>query len=412
VSSIHFNEHRPKKSRGFTTLAFLAVLGAMIGILALGTTFASNININTGSAIEFGQGVAQTTACDHEIRVTPSSTFVNDTPGEFKFTSITLSGLDSTDSVDGSLEGCQGKSFSIKAYKKSGELIPQAYLISVGADSFSSGNGLVTSTFAGSADSSVTLTFDSPTILASDVYRITLESQSLEETLFQSNLILYLDATSPSSLENNSSTIWKSISPATSNLSSIGFEATSSAASSPGSVSFPTRGSYVNLGKDNEANVSGDMTVESWIKISSLSSEWNLIATHFFDSPNTQNGSPDWHFSIYGNHLDLVSVDSRGYWGWSDGAHTFTIGDEGIWMLVGFTLDNNTCEVQFYLNGEKDGKVHSSRCHSPSSNVILELGDGRGIFSFVGNMSKFRLYDKALTPAAMLANYNSEKANY
>ena len=408
---IRLDEPRPKKRRGFTTFVFFSALAVIVGALALSSTFASSIDINTGAPIEFGQGVAQTTACDHEIRVTPSSTFVNGTPGEFKFTSITLSGLDSTTSVDGSLEGCQGKSFTIKEYMKSGELIPQVYSISLGMDSFSSPNGKVTPTFESSENISLTLTFDSPTILANDVYRITVESQIIGASLFQSNLILYLDATNPSSLENDSSTIWKSISPATSNISSIGFDATSLATSSPGSVSFPARGSYVNLGANNEASVSGDMTVESWIKISSLSSEWNILATHWFSTPSA-DGSAEWHFAIYNNHLDLVTVNSGGTWGWADGAYTFSSNDEGIWMLVGFTIDNNTCEVQFYLNGEKDGNVQQSRCHFPRSNDILMLGDGRGAYSFLGNMSKFRLYDRALTPAAMLANYNSEKANY
>jgi len=56
----------------------LAISGLSIAAV-LGTTFAANININTGNSFEFGQGVAQATACtgaDYVI-VTPISTYIN-----------------------------------------------------------------------------------------------------------------------------------------------------------------------------------------------------------------------------------------------------------------------------------------------------------------------------------------------
>ena len=56
----------------------LAISGLSIAVV-LGTTLAANININTGKSFEFGQGVAQATACtgtDYVI-VTPISTYIN-----------------------------------------------------------------------------------------------------------------------------------------------------------------------------------------------------------------------------------------------------------------------------------------------------------------------------------------------
>ena len=169
----------PKRTKAPIYLFAVTALAAVIGF---GSTFAAKININTGAPVEFGQGLVQTTSCDPDVTLTPVSTFVNGTPGEFRFTAITLSGLDSTDSVDGSLHGCQGKSFTIKAYKENGDLILPTYIISVGYESFVGSHGKITSIDAGSESSSVTLTFDKATILAKDIYRITIETSAPVDT--------------------------------------------------------------------------------------------------------------------------------------------------------------------------------------------------------------------------------------
>ena len=84
--------------------------GVLVGALALGSTFAANINLNGGGNVEFGQGVATTTACDEDgITVTPFSTFINEPgAGEHRLSSIRISGIDSS--------ACDGKTFRIKAY--------------------------------------------------------------------------------------------------------------------------------------------------------------------------------------------------------------------------------------------------------------------------------------------------------
>ena len=66
-----------KAPRTAKPLKLILGIGALAGALALGSTFAANIGINTGAPIEFGQGVAQTTSCDSEVILTPISTFVN-----------------------------------------------------------------------------------------------------------------------------------------------------------------------------------------------------------------------------------------------------------------------------------------------------------------------------------------------
>jgi hypothetical protein len=65
--------------------------------------------LNSGAPVEFGQGVAQATACDDSVVVTPSSTFVNSAESAgFTFSSFSVTDISSA---------CNGKIFTIKAYK-------------------------------------------------------------------------------------------------------------------------------------------------------------------------------------------------------------------------------------------------------------------------------------------------------
>ena len=109
MSIMNFNT--PKKSllSNFKAVKLILGIGSLAAVIGLGSTLAASINLNAGAAVEFGQGVAQTTACDSNVVVTPLSTFVNsEGGGDFLFTSFTVSDVSSE---------CDGKIFTIKAYK-------------------------------------------------------------------------------------------------------------------------------------------------------------------------------------------------------------------------------------------------------------------------------------------------------
>lgn len=100
---------RPTRSRaaGKSSTKTLVGLAAAAVIAVVGSTLAANITLASGSS-EFGQGVAQATACDDAITVTPAATFANvANGGGFNFTSVTLSDIK---------RGCDGKTFKLSAY--------------------------------------------------------------------------------------------------------------------------------------------------------------------------------------------------------------------------------------------------------------------------------------------------------
>ena len=115
MSLLKFNDESPSKVGSKKSLMYLLGIGTLVGTIALGSTLAASINLNSGAPVEFGQGIAQTTACDDEITITPYSTFVNEEGGgDYYFSSLKISGIDSSEGK------CSGKRFLIKAYSDQG----------------------------------------------------------------------------------------------------------------------------------------------------------------------------------------------------------------------------------------------------------------------------------------------------
>jgi hypothetical protein len=95
------------------------------------------------------------------------------------FSGLTLSQVDTTDQSDAG-EGCAGKSFLIKLYEEDGSQIQTSYTISVSTlGTFSSYSGLISPSDENSTTSSVDLSFVNPSVNASDVYTITIESSTV-----------------------------------------------------------------------------------------------------------------------------------------------------------------------------------------------------------------------------------------
>jgi hypothetical protein len=105
--------YEPSTKSRKTKFKVLLGVGLVTVVMGMGSTLAASITLSS-TAIEFGQGVATTTACDSSITVTPYSTYVNDTSTpDFLFSSVALSNIDT------STAACGGKTFVLKAYTDS-----------------------------------------------------------------------------------------------------------------------------------------------------------------------------------------------------------------------------------------------------------------------------------------------------
>ena len=165
----------------FSSLLAL-VLFAVVGTFFVQNTLASNISLNTGAPIEFGQGITQTVACSgaSNLTITPSATFTNAAgAGAFKFSSITVSGIPS---------GCYGSDFTINAYDNSSDT-PLTLFNSTSTNAVIYNNAGTFELGVGSTGMSVTsgsetftATFTAPVALSSSIFKITI--QSGKHTLF------------------------------------------------------------------------------------------------------------------------------------------------------------------------------------------------------------------------------------
>ena len=95
-----------KKKSNTRNLKIALGLAAVILVPTIGSTLAGSITVSSG-AVEFGQGVVTTAACDTAITVTPTSVL---TAGSFKLDVVTVSGV---------ATGCDGKFFTIKVLDSS-----------------------------------------------------------------------------------------------------------------------------------------------------------------------------------------------------------------------------------------------------------------------------------------------------
>jgi len=161
-----------KNFRGVLALILLVVAGGTY----LQTTLAANISLNSGSPVEFGQGISVTAACSGAsvLTMTPNSSFTNASGGgSFYFTSVTVSGIPSS---------CNGVDFNISAYDSTTSTALPIFAstktvasIWNNGGSFQGGSGFLGSTIS-SSSGSFTVNFTTPVALASNVAKITLQS--------------------------------------------------------------------------------------------------------------------------------------------------------------------------------------------------------------------------------------------
>jgi hypothetical protein len=83
VSVLNFKGQNPQRLSNKKKRILALSIGALGSVIALGSTLAASINLNSATPVEFGQGVAQTTACDKNILITPNGKFVNSSLGNF-----------------------------------------------------------------------------------------------------------------------------------------------------------------------------------------------------------------------------------------------------------------------------------------------------------------------------------------
>jgi hypothetical protein len=171
----------PKKSN----LKALAGLGAIAAIAVIGSTLAANISLGSGAALEFGQGVQVTSACDNVITLTPKAIFVNGSSPSFMLSTVAFTGVDASATTT-----CQGKTLSLNAYgdtnstpiqiATSGSTAVTTATIGITSSTPTSSAGTVIGNVSGGGTSALgfELGFTTPSATSGAVYKLTLQSSN------------------------------------------------------------------------------------------------------------------------------------------------------------------------------------------------------------------------------------------
>ena len=164
-----------KKKISSVLALLLLIVG---GTFLVQNTLAANISLNSGGAVEFGQGVAMTAACSgaNTLTVTPNSEFSNSSgAGAHYLKTITVSGIPA---------GCNGVDFNISVYDSTTSTALPMFgstksvaTIWNNAGTFQGGTGYAGSTIS-SGSGTFTITFTTPVALASNVSRLTIQSSN------------------------------------------------------------------------------------------------------------------------------------------------------------------------------------------------------------------------------------------
>lgn len=167
-------QEKSSKKKFTSILAFL--LFAIGGTFLIQTTLASNIALNTGAPVEFGQGTLQTVACSgaSQLTITPHAAFTNaSNAGAYYFDSITVSGIPA---------GCDGVDFTLLAYGNSDNAVLALFnststnvVVYDNAGNFQAGTGGTGMTVASGAGR-FTVTFDTPVAVSSTVFKVSIQS--------------------------------------------------------------------------------------------------------------------------------------------------------------------------------------------------------------------------------------------
>jgi len=151
---------------------------------------------------------------------------------------------------------------------------------------------------------------------------------------------------------------------------------------------------------DNASLDVSEITAEGWMYAESITSVNNRIVNKW------DAAYPERSFQLYGQNNTINWMLSEGSAAYSITGGTLT---QGQWHHVVGTYDGTTQKI--YLNGVQVATTALSITLKQSSFKVMLGGYTTGLYS-LNPIAQPRIYDRALTAAEVLQNYNSGKNTY
>ena len=210
--------------------------------------------------------------------------------------------------------------------------------------------------------------------------------------IVKDRLVLDLDAGKQASYVSGSTT-WNDISYTNNNSTLVNGPAYSS--ENGGTILFDGSDDFATINSATTINSTTEFTFSIWVKSSIIATEQML-----FQCANaTLSG---WNFEIYQSKFLLQCYPGGGF------TQATTIMSSNVWYNLVGTYANGS--QVFYNNGVQNGTA--SRTFTPSSAQIVI---GKWINSplpLTGNIGQILFYNKVLSAAEVLQNYNATKSRF
>ena len=213
-------------------------------------------------------------------------------------------------------------------------------------------------------------------------------------------LVLYLDAGITLSYPGNGTT-WTDVNGLGPKNNGTLTNGPTYSSSNGGSIVFDGTNDYVN-GPAISSQLTGDITVEAWIYITSGPSDWvRIIGTGANPSGNRTFGL--WY-----------DINRRLLWqryGATDPSiYPANVLSYNTWYYVAATTSGSSNVL--YLNGSSIGSSTAAGPW-PASNENITIGSAVGIHTFLtGNIAITRIYTRGLSASEILQNFNAQKSRF
>ena len=109
--------------------------------------------------------------------------------------------------------------------------------------------------------------------------------------------------------------------------------------------------SYFQVADNAAFDLTGNMTVEMWIKPGAASCMTTSVYCQLINKENS------YEFGISNGGLQYALTNSAGTWAWYATDATVR---QGIWQHIAFVVSRSTSTITVYYNGEKSGDTLSS----------------------------------------------------
>ncbi len=163
---------------------------------------------------------------------------------------------------------------------------------------------------------------------------------------------------------------------------------------------------YIDLGSD--VSISPDnqgWTTEYWFNTNSAGT------LQHFNSAENDEFNANW-LAIYNSKL-AVWNRSPGYWKYGD-----TIIQSNTWYQAVFICDSGGTNMRFYINGKAEGGTHVGNSWNATYSSLdvryigkYEYNGGHSRY-FNGEIEAVKIYNRALTSAEVLQNFNATKDRF